>query len=117
MVGIETDELAVKIAKKNMLGNKIDPKKILIKKGSLNHTRVKNTVSGKFDFVVANIVHGVILKIIDHVENFLSKEIIFICSGILQEQKKLIEGKMIKKGFKIVETQNKREWSMISIRT
>ncbi len=109
MVGIDIDELAVKIAKKNMLRNRIDPKQFIIKKGSL-----ADVGYGKFDIVVANIVHGVILKIIDHVENFLSKDGIFICSGILQEQKKLIEDKIIKKGFKIIETGNSQEWTMIA---
>jgi len=107
MVGIDTDEVAVKIAKKNMLRNKIDPEKFIIKKGSF-----KDAVSGRFDIVVANIVHGVILEIIDHVENFLSKDGIFICSGILQEQKRLIEDKMLKKGFEIIETQSSQEWTV-----
>jgi len=109
LFGIDIDEVAVDIARQNLLLNHIEPEIFQVKTGKLDS--VKNHF---FDMVVANILTDVIVDIIDDVRNVLKKEGIFICSGIIEEKKDLILLKMKQSGFKILEVRSKEDWVAVT---
>lgn len=108
MLGVDTDEIAVDIARKNLLLNGIEDDKFQVITGNL-----LDNIEKKFDMVVANILSNVILLLLDHIRKVLKKEGIFICSGIIEENKDTVAQKMKDFGFDILEIQTDQHWVCI----
>lgn len=108
-LGIDLDEDSLEISRKNLILNRIDSKKFTVQRGNLVAAIHQN-----FDVVVANILPGVILKLLDDVEKVLAATGIFICSGILEEHEDSITEKMTSKGFKILDVRKKDTWVAIA---
>ncbi len=103
--GIDNDEVAVDIAKKNLLLNGIETKNFKVITGNL-----LDNVDEKFDFVAANILTETIILLLDSVKRVLKENGIFICSGIIEKNKDKVVEKMIASGFKIVKICTKEQW-------
>ena len=107
--GVDTDEVAVEIARKNLLLNRTDTSKFRVMTGNL-----ADAVGRRFDLVVANILSEVILVLLDTVQDVLTKDGIFICSGIIERNKDAVVRKMEDSGFEIMEIKIKEEWVSIA---
>lgn len=107
--GVDIDEVAVYIAKKNLLLNNIDSKRFNIKTGNL-----VDVIKDRFDIVAANILSDVILVLLDSIKNVLAQDGIFICSGIIEENKAMVAEKMEAVGFELIETLTKESWVSIA---
>jgi ribosomal protein L11 methyltransferase len=107
--GIDNDEVATDIAKKNLLLNGIENKNFKIRPGNLI-----DRVNERFDFVVANILTETIMVLLDSVKNVLKKKSVFICSGIIEKNKDQVVEKMIASGFKIEDILKQEEWVSIA---
>jgi len=110
-LGVDTDEVAVDIAEKNLRLNQIP--------GAAFKVRTGNLVEGiheKFDAAAANILSEVILVLLDTIRNVLSPGSILICSGIIEENGAAVCKKLEALGFEILEIAKKEEWVAIAAR-
>ena len=85
MTGIDKDEDAVAVAIENLAQNRITPEKYTVTSGHL-----ADKVSGKFDFIAANILSEVILRLLSDIPVLLKAAGIFICSGIIGDKRQWV---------------------------
>ena len=109
MMAIDNDEVAVSVAKQNLLKNNIFPEKFDIQTGNL----VSN-VSSHFSLVTANILSEIIVHLLDDIYSVLGRNSIFICSGIIESKREVVEEKLLAKGFEIIDVRIKEEWVAIA---
>lgn len=107
--GIDKDEVAVDVARKNLCLNHIDPNRYQLVVGNL-----VEQIADPFDMVVANILTETILVLLDDIPNILSPNGIFICSGIIDSKKEAVLQKMIQKGFDILSIKELETWVAIA---
>jgi ribosomal protein L11 methyltransferase len=106
--GVDKDEFAVDIATKNLARNGIEQEKFSVNTGNL-----LESIESTYDFVVANILTDAIIKLLADIEKVIKDKGIFVCSGILEDNKDLIIAKMKEIGFEIIETCIKEQWVAI----
>ena len=106
-LGVDIDELSVKTAKENAKLNGVADKTEFIA-GNLT-----DKVSGRFNLVTANIVTDVIMMLNEDILKFLSKDGIYIMSGIIDTREndvlENLEGK-----FEVLEILRERGWTAIA---
>ena len=103
--GVDNDEVAVGVAEKNLLLNRINPDDFQVISGNLTeHTE------GQFDLVTANILAHIILLLLNDVERVLSPNGIFICSGIVAEKKDMVADKMASLNFDVFDIREQEGW-------
>ena len=78
------DEVAVDIAANNLELNRIDPRKFRLTTGNLG-----KQLTDSFDIVAANIFTPVILELLKDIPRLLTPGGVFVCSGIITENRKL----------------------------
>ena len=105
LVGIDNDEMAVDIAAANLKQNQISNSHF-----NLTVMNLVDGLEGSFDVIVANILSGPIIILLDRIDPFMSPNAVLICSGIYQDNQVAITEKMQLKGLKLIETQVKDEW-------
>lgn len=106
-LGVDIDELSVKTAKENAKLNGVADKTEFIA-GNLT-----DKVGGRFNLVTANIVADVIMMLNEDILKFLSKDGIYIMSGIIDTREndvlENLEGK-----FEVLEILRERGWTAIA---
>lgn len=107
--GIDKNHAAVAIARRNIIRNQIEDKRIELRTGNL-----VEGVKEKYDLVVANILTEVILTLLDNIKEIITENGIFICSGMLEGNTHRVEKKMKASGFEILETRTKNKWVAIA---
>jgi len=105
MCGIDTDEVAVKVAGDNIRLNAIDDHRFELYTGT-------TSVIGnrRFDLIVANILSEVIVELLDDIPRLLTDSGIFICSGIIEKNKERVRSKMEDLGFGIMKMRELEGW-------
>ena len=107
--GVDKDDIAVQVARNNLILNKIDRKSFSVFSGNL-----VEGIEKKYDFVAANILTHVILDLLGDIQRVIKEKGILICSGILEENINLVVAKMKDMGFEILESASKEHWVAIS---
>ncbi|MFY0942971.1 50S ribosomal protein L11 methyltransferase [Clostridioides difficile] len=107
VVAVDLDEVAVKVAKENILENKVE------KSVSVMHGNLTDVIKDKADVIVANIIADIIKILAKDVQNFMKEDAIFISSGIILDKVEEVKESLIENGFEIVEVQKLGEWSAI----
>ncbi len=107
--GIDKDQIAVEIARRNLQLNKIREERFGVRVGNL-----LDGVRKQFDMVAANILTEVIAKLLDDMGKVIKKSGIFICSGMIERNTHRVVAKMKLMGFEIVETRTKESWVSIA---
>jgi len=105
LTGIDVDLLAVTVARKNLIQNRIEPNCFELTCGHL-----VDSVSQTFDLVVANILAEVIVDLLDDVRQVIKPGGIFICSGIIEAYQSGVSAKMASCGFDILDVRKEGEW-------
>jgi ribosomal protein L11 methyltransferase len=103
--GVDSDPIAVSIARENLDLNAIPKEGAELRCGHL-----VDTVAERFDVVVANILADVILDLLDQVPAVLVPGGRFICSGIIQARREEVLHKMAARGFHLIESLERDEW-------
>ncbi len=106
--GVDNDKMAIDIAKKNLIQNKIAPSKFKVVPGNL-----VDAFDEKYDLIVANILSEVILVLLDSIKHIMAKNCTLICSGIIEENADPVIQKMRTLGFNIAEILTKEKWVAI----
>jgi ribosomal protein L11 methyltransferase len=107
--GTDTDEVAVDVAGKNLIQNKIPTTSFNLITGNL-----VEKVGARFDVVTANITTKSILLLLNDIKKVLVKNSIFICSGIIEEDKNKVIQKLENLGFEVIEILTKETWVSIA---
>lgn len=107
VVAVDLDEVAVKVAKENVLENEVE------KSVSVMHGNLTDVIKDKADVIVANIIADIIKILAKDVQNFMKEDAIFISSGIILDKVEEVKESLIENGFEIVEVQKLGEWSAI----
>jgi len=107
--GVDSDPVAVDIARKNLRLNRVAESRFLVENGHL-----ADGVSGPCEIVVANILTDVILTLLDGVPPLLTPGGIFIGSGIIAENGGVVAERMVAMGFEILDRLEKESWVAIA---
>jgi len=107
--GTDNDEVAVDVACKNLMQNRIATATFNVITGNL-----VEKVGARFDVVAANITSKGILLLLDDIKKVLVKNSIFICSGIIEEDKNNVIEKMENLGFEVIDILTKETWFSIA---
>jgi len=108
-LGIDNDTVAVTVANENIARNHLDAARFRAVAGDL-----ADGLSQRFRMVVANILSEVILILLDHVARVMMPGGLFICSGIIEKNRRLVADKMRHLGFEIVEEAAEEGWVAIA---
>ena len=111
VVGIDKNEMAVEIARENLMLNNIEEERFQVMAGNL-----LEGVRKRFDMVVANILTETIVDLLDDIGKVLKKSGIFICSGMIERNTHRIVSKMKRLDLEVVETRTKEYWVSITAR-
>ncbi len=107
--GIDIDDVAVKVAKDNLVLNKIDEMDFEVYKGNL----LDVLSDKKFDMVVSNILAEVIVILLDDIKKVIKKGGELILSGKINEKKDMVINKLTEIGIECIEIAKKDEWVAI----
>lgn len=107
--GIDVDEVAVDIARKNLRENKIDETVFNVMNGDL-----VDMIDRQFDIVAANILADVIIRLLETLKRVLVPGGIVICSGMIETQRDDVLRKMRQTGFEPVDIREKDSWIAIA---
>lgn len=109
--GTDNDHVALDIASKNLIQNRISESSFNILDADL-----VDQIREPFDLVAANLTTKTILILLENVKRVLAQEGILICSGILETDKDKVLKKMQDLDFECVDILTKDEWISIACR-
>lgn len=109
-LGVDIDELSVKIAKENATLNGVEDKIDLVW-GDLTEK-----VNGTFDVICANIVADVIIRLCDTVTQFMHKDTVLIVSGIIEDRCNDVFTALDNAGLKIVDKNQENDWVSVVVK-
>ena len=112
VLGIDIDEVAVKVANENIIKNGVENIMKSVK-GNLADDIDRSIVP---DIVVANIMADIVILLSKDVREFLPENGIFISSGIILSKIDEVSKALEKNGFEILQVQKKGEWACILAR-
>jgi len=107
VIGVDFDEVAVNVAKENVIENKVD------NAVEIRHGNLMDVVKEKANIVVANIIADVIIILSKDITKFLNKGGIFISSGIILEKIDIVKENLEANGLEVVEVETMGEWAVI----
>ncbi|MCI5801040.1 MAG: 50S ribosomal protein L11 methyltransferase [Oscillospiraceae bacterium] len=109
-VGVDIDELAVKIAGENAALNGVE-EKVSFLCGDLT-----DKVSGSYDVICANIVADVIKRLAPDIPRFLKPDGVFLASGIIDERADEVASAIEAAGLSIAEKKISGGWAALLCR-
>jgi len=109
LLGLDNDDIAVRVANDNMQLNRIDPGIYQIHAGHL-----AESIDARFDFIAANILFDVVMELLDTIHHHLKEGGILVCSGIIHRHADTVTEKMTRKGYDILEVLEREEWVCIA---
>ena len=109
--GTDNDPVAVDIACKNLIQNRISESSFNILDADL-----VDQITEQFDLVAANLTTKTILILLENVKRVLAQDGILVCSGILETDKDDVLKKMQDLDFERVDILTKDEWISIACR-
>ena len=109
--GTDNDNVAVDVACKNLIQNRISESTF-----NILTTHLLDTVTERFDLVAANLTTTVVLSLLDDIKRVLAPNGLLICSGIIEADKKKVLEKMAEQGFEVIEVLIKESWVLFVCR-
>lgn len=103
-IGVDIDELSVKVAQENAELNHVGDKIELVC-GDLTEK-----INGTYDVLCANIVADVIIRLSKDVKNFMHKDSVLLVSGIIDERCDDVVSALQQQNLKIVERITENGW-------
>lgn len=110
--GTDNDAVAVEVARKNLVQNKIANASFNVVTG---HFLEK--IAARFDVVAANITSKSILILLEDIKKVMVKNGTFICSGLGEGDKNNVINKMKNLGFEVIDIISKKNWVSIACRS
>ncbi|QUH21117.1 50S ribosomal protein L11 methyltransferase [Alkaliphilus sp. B6464] len=107
VIGVDFDEVAVNVAKKNVVENKVDGAV------EIRHGNLMDVVKEKADIVVANIIADIIILLSKDIKGFLNSDGLFIASGIILDKIDEVEKNLAVNGLEVIQVETLGEWAVI----
>ena len=111
LFGIDTDPIAICVAKKNLEKNMIDPRIYDLSCITLDKTDVT-----PFDFIVANIIAQVIVDILPDIAQRMTDQTITLLSGIIKERQPDVIAALDAVHLKIIQDIYEDEWVALVVK-
>jgi len=116
-IGVDIDPKAEDIARENAAINGLGSDRFRAVTGDvINDRSMMDQLSGNYDLVLANIVADVIIPLSTVVPNFLAKDGLFICSGILEQRAPEVQKAIEQAGMEILDMQKIDDWCRFTAR-
>jgi ribosomal protein L11 methyltransferase len=111
MVGTDTDETAVEVAKNNLRksGMKTVGPGLVV-------ADLVSGLRGRFDVIAANILSDVIIRLVDSLADLMAEDGIFIASGIIEDNLDAVISKMEGNNLEVVEWVADQSWTALAAR-
>ena len=74
------------------------------------------SASGKYDFISANIVADIIIRMAENVGDYLKDDGLLVVSGIIERQAQQVLEVFAGKGFVLVDKTDKNDWNAFAFR-
>ncbi len=107
----DIDPVAVRVAEENVRADGADN----IVCGVSDLLRSVDISGGKYDFVVANIVADVIIRLLPDVGDYMTEDGRMIVSGIICPRAEEVRAAIAENGFSVVEERQENDWLAILI--
>ena len=110
-VGCDIDEKAPNVVMENGALNEIYEDRLSVYSGDvLNDKWLMDKIAGKYGLVLANIVADVIIALAPAVPQWLKKDGVFICSGIIEGRQFEVQNALKTAGFEIIKERRTEDW-------
>lgn len=103
--GVDIDPLAVKVSEQNTADNGV------LDRTEFLQGNLVDKINKKYDVVCANIVADAIIELSADVGQYINKDGVFLCSGIIDIRAEETENALRKNGFKIIEHRSSENWN------
>jgi len=107
VIGIDLDELSVKVANENILINNVT------ETVEIRHGNLLDVVKDSANIVVSNIIAEIIVLLAKDIKRFLTDDGIFISSGIILNKIEMVKEALAEEGLKVIDTIIMGEWACI----
>lgn len=108
---VDIDPLAVDVSKENAALNGFKEDKYMAYQGNiLADDPCKEKIKGKYDIVVANIVADVLIAFAPIFKDYMHKDSILICSGIIEHRLNDVKNALAENGYVITSQSDEAEW-------
>jgi ribosomal protein L11 methyltransferase len=111
MTGIDNDEIAVHVARKNLDKNNIDPGMY-----DLICTILEKIEPVKYDFIAANIIAQVIVEIMPQIARRMDNNTTIVLSGIIRERQNDVQKALIANDLFIAHQNFIDEWVCLAVK-
>lgn len=110
--GIDNDVVAVDIARRNLIHNRIPESVFNVMTGNMI-----DKITKRFDLVAANLTAKTIMILLENIQKVLVQDGILLCSGIIESDKNKILEKMRHVGLNVIETLTDGDWISMACRS
>jgi ribosomal protein L11 methyltransferase len=107
--GLDKDPVTVDVAASNLRLNGLNSHDFSLYAGDL-----LTAVTDQYDFIVANIFTHIILELVNDLPRVLSPGGIFVCSGMFEDNHKLVVAGLKSMEFEILEVREQDQWAAIA---
>lgn len=116
-LGIDIDEIAVKVSKENRTQNGVPEEQFIVRQGDvIGDSDFAASIGEQFDIVVANILADVIIPLSGVVAPLMKDTGVFITSGIINTKEGEVREALLKHDFDIVDTEYMGDWVSFTAR-
>ncbi len=110
-VGVDIDPKAPDIVMENAALNGIGGDRLKVYAGDIiGDAFLRKMLGGGYDMVLANIVSDVIIPLAPHVRPFMSRDAVFITSGIIDGREEEVQAAIESAGFSVKAHLHEEEW-------
>lgn len=111
VMGCDVDPNAPAAARDNAAKNGLGPDRFDVRAGDLlKDAGLRRSLGAGYDLVLANIVSDVVISLSAFVRQFMAKDGLFVCSGIIDERAFEVENTLKKNGFTVLKHLHEEEW-------
>ena len=115
-VGIDVDPAAEHIARDNALRNGFGDDRFSACTGNVieDSALMERLAEGGYEIVCANIVAGVLVRLMPVVPHFLKPDGVFLCSGILAEREEEVRQAIEAAGLQVIHREQCQQWCCLA---
>lgn len=111
ITGIDNDEVAIKVARKNLVKNEIKPGMF-----NLLCTTLDKTDKTSYDFIAANIIAQVIVDILPRISMRMTPDTTTILSGIIKERQNDVLAALKANHLCVIHEEHSDEWVALAVK-
>ncbi len=111
LTGIDTDEVAIDVARQNLAKNKINPRLFDLSCKSLDKTDKR-----PYHFIVANIIAQVIIRILPEISLRMTQDTTIVLSGIIKDRQKDVIAVLETYDLYVIHEEYADEWVTLAVR-